>query len=98
MGAHQRALQLDPVLDGDVPLRQRAEPGRDAVDRLGGHGEPLDVLPRRGHRRERLRGEHDPGVAARDRHHLVSGHARRAEGDDGGRGCTGRARHAGILS
>lgn len=77
------ALQLGPQLLADVPGRQGAEAGGDAVDGLGLGRQRVHDLPGRGKRRDGLRRQLDPGAAAR-------------HGENVGRGDPGRPHHHSV--
>ena len=64
MRSDEGALQLLASLGWDHRRGERAEPGRDAVDRVGEIGETLDDRGTAGDRVERRFGQCDPGTAS----------------------------------
>ncbi len=75
------ALQLGAQVLTDVPGREGAEPGRDAVDGLGLGGERVDDLARGGEGGEGLLGELDPGVVPGDGDDIRCGRSGRPQHD-----------------
>jgi hypothetical protein len=69
--ADQALLQACALLRLDVPLGQRAESGRDAVNRGVRRGQVVDVLAGPDDRLAGLRPDRHLLAAARDPHHLV---------------------------
>ena len=81
--AHQRALQLGPLRERDVPGGQRAEPGGDAVVRRRVVGERLDHLPADLQLVLGLVGQRDGGAFPGDGDDLGGGEGGGADAHDG---------------
>ncbi|CAL9309696.1 hypothetical protein SUDANB135_04538 [Streptomyces sp. SudanB135_2055] len=77
------ALELRPQVGADVPGRQGAEAGADAVHGVRLGGQRVHDLAGRGEGRHRLLGKLDPGARAR-------------HGEDVGRGDPGRPHHHSV--
>jgi|GEM_PF-4340198 len=91
----QGALQLGPLLDGDVPGRQRTEAGRHAVRRLVTGRQRLDVVAGPDHRGPGTLGQLDPRLSPGDRDDVGE---RQGVGPDQDRalgvvGCSPASRH-----
>jgi hypothetical protein len=92
--AHQAALEARAHGRVDVPQRQRAEAGGDAVDGALGGRQRLDAGPAAPQAVVRRPAEGDAGAAASDRQHV--GGAERIAGDQDGRHGSGRYRYVEI--
>jgi hypothetical protein len=71
MRTDQALLQPGALIRCDVPVGQRAEPGRDPVDRGLRRGQVVDVLARADDRLAGLGPDPHPGAVAGDPYHVV---------------------------